>query len=67
MQKNYDNKDNINGGGKGGVVDEGGNVVNDTDEMTKIEKFQQEALTKNEKLDFINSSTPMVAYMRPSF
>jgi hypothetical protein len=29
--------------------------VNDTDEMTKIKKFQQEALTKNKILDFINA------------
>jgi hypothetical protein len=29
--------------------------MNDTDETTKIEKFQQEALTKNEILDFINA------------
>jgi hypothetical protein len=29
--------------------------VNDTDEMTKIEQFQQEALTKNKTLDFINA------------
>jgi hypothetical protein len=38
-EKNYENKDNINGGGKGGAVDKGENVVNDTDEMTKIENF----------------------------
>jgi hypothetical protein len=29
--------------------------VNDTDEMTKVGKFQQEALTKNKILDFINA------------
>ncbi len=28
--------------------------MNDTDEMTKIEKIQQEALTKNQILHFIN-------------
>jgi hypothetical protein len=44
---NYESKHNINGGGKGGVVDESGNGVNDIIEMTKIEKFQQEAVTKN--------------------
>jgi hypothetical protein len=47
---NCENEDNINGAGKIGVVDEGGNGVNDTDEKTKIEKFQQEALTKNKML-----------------
>ncbi len=46
-EKKCENEDNINGTGKGGVVDESGNEVNDTDEMTKIEKIQQEALTKN--------------------
>ena len=55
MQKKCENKDNINGAGKGGVVDEGGNEVNDTDEMTKIEKVHQEALTKNKIIDFINA------------
>jgi hypothetical protein len=30
-------------------------VVNDTDEMTKIETFQQDALTKYELLYFINA------------
>jgi hypothetical protein len=30
-------------------------VVNDTDEKTKIEKFQQEALTENKILHFINA------------
>ncbi len=30
-------------------------MVNDTDEKTKIEKFQQEALTKNKILHFINA------------
>ncbi len=34
-----ENKDTINGAGKGGVDDEGGNVVNDTDEMIKIDKI----------------------------
>ncbi len=29
--------------------------MNDTNEMTKIEKFQQDSLTKNKILDFINS------------
>jgi hypothetical protein len=53
--KNCENKDNINGAGKGGVVYEGGNVVNDTYEMTKIDKIQQEALTKNRILHFINA------------
>ncbi len=52
MQKKYESKDEINGGGKGGLDDKGGNGMNDTDEMTKIEKFQQEALTKNKILDF---------------
>jgi hypothetical protein len=55
MQKKCENKDNINGAGKGGVIGEGGNVVNDTDEMTKIDKIQQDALTKNKILDFINA------------
>ncbi len=54
-ERNCENKDNINGAGKGGVVDEGGNVMNDTDETTKIEKFQQETLTKNNTLHFINA------------
>jgi hypothetical protein len=54
-EKYRENEDNINGAGKGGVVDEGGNVVNDTDEMTKIEKFQQDALTKNIIHHFINA------------
>ncbi len=53
MQKKCENEDNINGAGKGGVVDGGGNVVNDTDEMTKIDKIQQVALTKNKILHFI--------------
>jgi hypothetical protein len=39
-ERNCENKDNINVAGKGGVVDEGGNVVNDMDEMIKIEKIQ---------------------------
>ena len=43
MQKSYESKDNTNGSGKGGVVGKGGNVVKDTDEMTKIDKIQQEA------------------------
>ncbi len=55
MQKKCENNDNINGAGKGGVVDNGGNMVNDTDEMTKIDKIQQDALTKNKILDFINA------------
>jgi hypothetical protein len=38
-EKNCKNEDNINGAGKGGVVDEGGNVVNDTNEKTKNDKF----------------------------
>jgi hypothetical protein len=38
-ERNCKNKDNINGAGKGGVVGEGGNVVNDTDEMTKVDKI----------------------------
>ncbi len=54
-EKNCENEDNINGAGKGGVVDKGGNVVNDTDEKTKIEKFQQEALTENIIIHFINA------------
>jgi hypothetical protein len=54
-EKNCENVDNIDGAGKGGVVDEGGNVVNDTNEKTKIEMFQQEALTKNKILHFINA------------
>ncbi len=29
MQKKCEKKDSINGAGKGGVLDEGGNVVND--------------------------------------
>jgi hypothetical protein len=29
--------------------------VNDTDDMTKIEKIQQETLTKNKILGFINA------------
>ncbi len=55
MQKKCENKDNTNEAGKGGVVDEGGHVVNDMDEMTKIDKIQQEALTKNKILHFINA------------
>jgi hypothetical protein len=51
----FENKDNINWAGKGGVVDKGGNVVNDTNEMTKINKIQQEALTKIKILHFINA------------
>jgi hypothetical protein len=54
-KKNCENKDDINGAGKGGVVDEGENVVNDADEMTKIETSQQDALTKNKILHFINA------------
>jgi hypothetical protein len=54
-EKNCEIKDSINGAGKGGQVDEGGNVVNDKDEMTKIDKIQQEALTKNKLLHFINA------------
>jgi hypothetical protein len=41
--------------GKGGVADKGGNVVNDTDEMTKIDNIQHDALTKNKILYFINA------------
>jgi hypothetical protein len=54
-EKNCENEDNIEFAGKGGVVDEGGNVVNDMDEMTKIDKIQQEALTKNKIIHFINA------------
>jgi hypothetical protein len=54
-KRKCENKDNINRAGKGGVVDKGENGVNDTDEKTKIEKFQQEALTKNKTLHFINA------------
>jgi hypothetical protein len=39
QKKNCENEDNINGAGKGGVVDEGGNVVTDMDEKTKNKKF----------------------------
>jgi hypothetical protein len=55
LQKCYENKDNINGAGKGGVVDKGGNGVNDTEEVGKIKTIQQEALTKNKTLDLINA------------
>jgi hypothetical protein len=54
-EKNCENKDNINGAGEEGVVDKGRNVVNDTDEMTNIDKIQQEALTKNKILHFISA------------
>ncbi len=53
MQKKIENEDYINGAGKEGVVDKGGNVVNDRDEWTKIDKFQQDALTKKKTLHFI--------------
>ncbi len=33
--------DHISGAGKGGGVDEGGNVVNDMDEMTKMIRFSK--------------------------
>jgi hypothetical protein len=36
-EKKCVNKDNINGAGKGGVNDKGGNVVNEMDEMMKID------------------------------
>ncbi len=35
--KIFENEVNIDGAGKGGVVDKDGNVVNDTDEKAKIE------------------------------
>jgi hypothetical protein len=40
-EKNCENKDNINGGSKGGGVDKGGNEVNDTDEMKKLKSFSK--------------------------
>jgi hypothetical protein len=52
-EENCENEDNINGTGKIGDVDDGGNGVNDTDEMTKNDKIQQDALTKNKILHFI--------------
>ncbi len=55
MQKKIENEDYINGAGKEGVVDEGGNVVNVRDEKTKIDKFQQDALTKKKIIHFINA------------
>ena len=54
-KRKCENKDNINRAGKGGVVDKGGNVVNDTDEMTKIDKIQQDTLTKNIILHVFNT------------
>ncbi len=52
QKKKCENEDNINGAGRGGVVDEGENVMNDRDEKIKFEKFQQEALTKHKYLIF---------------